>query len=104
MAELTLSRQRCFHHAGREAAARCTKCLRYFCRECVIEYDNRLVCATCLESLARTSGRSRVRFAALRPWLAAAAGFGVVWVIFYTLGLMLVTMPSFGDAGVWGSR
>ena len=104
MPEPALTTLKCFHHPGREAAARCTKCSRYFCRECVVEYDNRLVCATCLQSLVQSAGETRSRFSALRPWLASAAGFGLAWLIFYILGLLLVTLPSFGDARVWGNR
>ena len=92
MAELALIRQRCFNHAGREAAARCTGCLRYFCRECAVEYENRLVCASCLQRLGQTAELRRTRFASMRPWLAAALGFMLAWAIFYMVGLTLVTM------------
>jgi hypothetical protein len=100
MAQLTLTRQRCFHHPEREAAARCTKCSRYFCRECVVEYDNRLVCAVCLERLGKSTRQERPRSSGI---FAASAGFFLTWAIFYVLGWILATLPSFGDPGIWGN-
>ncbi|MBT8374528.1 MAG: rhomboid family protein, partial [Deltaproteobacteria bacterium] len=32
-----LALQRCNNHGQREAVARCPKCRRYFCRECITE-------------------------------------------------------------------
>jgi hypothetical protein len=104
MAQVLLSRQKCFHHPAREAAARCTSCSRYFCRECVVELDGRLVCAACLKSFSKAETAKRVRFKALRPWLAAAAGFTLAWLIFYTIGLALLTMPALNEGGAWGAR
>jgi hypothetical protein len=105
VAETALSSQRCFHHDTRETAARCTRCTRYFCRECVVEYDNRLVCAACLQSISAAGESTVSGFVGLSPWLAAVAGFAFVWLLFYCLGLFLLMLPSsFGDASVWGAR
>ena len=48
-----LTFQRCFNHAAREAVARCPACGHYFCRECITEHDDRVICAACLRKLAR---------------------------------------------------
>ncbi|MHC4561210.1 MAG: rhomboid family protein [Planctomycetota bacterium] len=96
-----LFRQRCFNHVGREAAARCTRCNRYFCRECVTEHYAQLICATCL---AETSGGYR-RSSILRQILHAAAGMiglVVAWYVFYLLGSWLLTAPhSFHEGTIW---
>ena len=46
-----LSLQRCRNHAEREAVARCPGCGHHFCRECVTEHDDRILCAACLRKL-----------------------------------------------------
>jgi hypothetical protein len=86
-----LSRQRCFHHPGREAVCRCTGCTRTFCRECVVEHDGRLICATCLQTqTAAPSATSRVR--TVRTLVFATAGFVASWVFFYMAGAFLVSL------------
>src|SRR5271155_4025440 len=77
--------QRCFHHEFREAASRCPMCHRYFCRECVTEHEDRVLCAECLKKLisretVRTSGFRRV-FSSLLP----VAGLLMAWLFFYAL-------------------
>src|SRR5258708_26363061 len=67
--------QRCFYHEFREAASRCPICSRYFCRECVTEHDNRVLCVECLKAIVagravRRSGMRRV----LRGLLPVAGG------------------------------
>jgi hypothetical protein len=97
--------ERCFHHELREAASRCPICLRYFCRECVTEHDDRVLCAECLKKLAareklQTSGIRRV----LRG-LLPVAGLLMAWLFFYTLGRMLLLIPaSVHDGTIWVSR
>jgi len=44
-------RLRCFYHDFREAACRCPICQRYFCRECVTEHDDRVLCVECLKTI-----------------------------------------------------
>src|ERR1043166_5979979 len=61
----TLLQQRCLNHSFREAVARCPECKRYFCRECVTEHDDRLICAACLKKLSRPAAARRVRWAGL---------------------------------------
>ena len=90
---MTLSNERCFNHAKREAAARCPECGRYFCRECVSEYEERLLCAYCLKKLGvRPPGR-RAASALVRA-LPVLAGFLLLWSAFYLLGRSLLTIPS----------
>ncbi len=57
--------QRCQFHALREAVARCPECQRYFCRECVTEHDERLLCASCLRKLLERSSPDKRRGRAL---------------------------------------
>ena len=83
---------RCFHHPLREAAARCPACRRPFCRECVTEHEDRVLCASCLAAtLAPARARRRGAFGA--P-LATASGFLAAWLFFFLLGRLLAALPS----------
>jgi hypothetical protein len=97
--------QRCFYHEFREAACRCPICRRYFCRECVTEHDDRVLCVGCLKNIAgariaRLGGARRV----LRA-LLTIAGVLMAWVFFYTIGKTLLLIPSaVHDGTVWESK
>ena len=99
-----LAHQRCLNHASREAVARCPECGHYFCRECITEHEDRVVCASCLRKLVESSagGGHRVRLV-----LGAAQCFlGVLtaWLFFYLVGRVLVLIPtSFHEGTVWES-
>jgi hypothetical protein len=97
--------QRCFNHATREAAARCPECRRFYCRECVTEHEDRVLCATCLRRRTAAPRRS------LR-WLADASHVGqalvgvfLAWLFFYWLGLALLRIdPAYHELTVWRER
>lgn len=97
-----LSEQRCFNHRQREAAARCPGCRRYFCRECVTEHEDRVLCSACLSHEAGPSRPAAGRFALIfRCWQFAAGGL-VVWLFFYLLGRALLAIPSeFHEGTIW---
>ena len=100
-----VNRLRCFYHEFREAACRCPICRRYFCRECVTEHDDRLLCVECLKTIvagqaARLSGVRRV----LRGVLTVA-GILTAWLFFYAIGRTLLLIPSaVHDGTVWDSK
>lgn len=104
----TLAQQRCFHHALREAVARCPECRRYYCRECITEHEERLICSSCLRLLAAPPERPgwRLRLG----WMAAALvpgllGIIAAWFFFYAIGAMLLSVPtSFHDGSLWSKH
>jgi hypothetical protein len=86
---------RCFNHAHREAAGRCTSCGRCFCRECVVSHDDRLLCATCLAAVA--AGPRVLRFSWLRRLgriARAALLLAVSWYAFFLLLHGLCDVPA----------
>ncbi len=84
---------RCRNHPGREAAARCTKCGGYFCRECIIEHHERMICAGCLRRPSdRRAGRRLL--SALTASFRLAAGVLILWITFYNLGRLLLFLRS----------
>jgi hypothetical protein len=92
----------CFNHAMREAAARCPSCSRFFCRECVTEHDDRVICAACLRRLAPATQSRRRWIVPLRQTAQCLLGALVLWFVFHAIGSMLAAMPhSFHDGTLW---
>jgi len=85
----------CFHHADREPVARCPECSRYFCRECVNEYDDRLLCSDCLLTTSEQQEEQRSgRVKKLLPLLQVVLGVLGAWLAFYILAGGLLSIPS----------
>lgn len=98
----TLIQQRCFHHASREAVARCPECRRFFCRECVVEHDDRLLCSDCLSKQVRPSFAKRYHLGGFVTALRLGLAFLALWWCFYLLGQMLLHIPgTFHEGGLW---
>ena len=97
-----LLHQRCFNHSLREAAARCPECGRFFCRECVTEHDDRVICAACLRGLIKPPLTQRAGFLAVVRTVQWFAGLATVWLVFYLAGKLLVSLPdSFHEGALW---
>lgn len=91
----------CFHHQRREAVARCPACRRFFCRECVTEHDEQVICASCLSKNVSPSGIRRIRWAFLTGPFQLLAGLLIAWLVFYGLGQILVAIPADFHGGSW---
>lgn len=89
-----LADQRCFNHARREAVARCPECGRYFCRECVTEHDDRMICASCLAKLTGAQEPRKARLIRIARLAQFAMGIITLWLFFYFLGMGLLALPS----------
>ncbi len=99
---LSIIQQRCFNHATREAVARCPECKQFFCRECVTEHDDRVVCASCLKKL--THKPLAQRFGLGRILVIGQALFGLIlaWYFFFLIGQALLELPdSFHEGTLW---
>jgi hypothetical protein len=100
--DASVSSQRCFNHGLREAAARCPECRRFFCRECVAEHDDRVICASCLKKLTVTGLAKHRAFSATVRSVQVVVGILVVWFFFFMIGESLLRLPaSFHDTSVW---
>ena len=100
-----LAAQRCFHHSLREAVARCPECRHFYCRECITEHDDRVICATCLRKLAATPEKQRVSFGWALALIQLSFGVCLLWLIFYFFGAALLSIPSsFHEGDVWIDR
>ena len=97
-----LSFQRCVNHATREAVARCPSCEHFFCRECITEHDDRVICAACLRKLERTPLLKRRGFAGLVRLAQCLLGLLLAWFFFYLIGESLLALPtSFHEGTLW---
>lgn len=110
----TLTRQRCWNHPEREAAARCPSCGQFYCRECVTEHAGRMVCAACLrkqfaaerrpDAGGSGAGRRALRAAGAGAWRAAQVGGGIVlaWFFFHLAAQKLASLPEkFHEGTFW---
>jgi hypothetical protein len=100
----TLVQQRCFNHFSREAVARCPECTRFFCRECVTEHDDRVVCAACLSRLTAVASRKRPRLERVARVTQLVCSLVIAWFFFFLVGEILVRLPdSFHEDLLWRS-
>jgi len=94
--------QRCLHHPTREAVARCPECEHFFCRECITEHEDRVICSSCLRKVTATVEKRRRNFAPLGRAAAAAIGVLLAGLFFFLVGRMLVNIPAkFHEGSVW---
>ena len=99
---MILAHQRCFNHAEREAVALCPACTHFFCRECITEHDDRVICAACLKKLARTPLLQRRGFASAVRVAQCLLGLLAAWFFFYLAGETLASLPnSFHEGTLW---
>lgn len=94
-----LSSQRCFNHAAREAVARCPECRQFFCRECITEHEDRVLCAACLSRLTRKPLLRRFALSQIVPLGGCALGLLVAWFFFFLGGAFLVRLPDASHQG-----
>lgn len=97
-----LIHQVCLHHASREAVARCPQCSQFFCRECITEHDDRIICAACLRKILHPVETKRRSFAGLGRAVMFGCGMLTAWTAFYWVGRILLTIPAaFHDGTLW---
>ena len=97
-----LTHQRCINHMSREAVARCPECRRFFCRECITEHEDKVLCASCLRKQLKPGLKG------LRPsqWIYRLGHFTVgimlLYVLFYYIAQILLTLPAdFHEGTFW---
>ena len=99
----SLLQQRCHLHPAREAAARCPECGRFFCRECITEYDHRVICASCLADTTTIKDAPKRKRSRLNP-VGTLLSLLFVWVCFYLMGQLLLNIPSrFHEGAIWAN-
>ncbi len=98
----TLLNQRCVLHHEREAVARCPECTRFYCRECISEHEDRVLCARCLAKRVSVAPPKHSRFRHVVRSFAALVGLLVAWWFFDLIGRGLMLLPADVHEGtVW---
>jgi len=101
----SLIHQRCFNHALREAAARCPECGHFYCRECITEHEERVICANCLGKLAAPRLTERPAFIGIVRGAQVLIGLFTACVFFYLCGRVLLSIDSSVHEGtIWKGR
>jgi len=98
----SLANQRCFNHAMREAAARCPECKQFFCRECITEHDDRVLCTACLAKLTQKPLAKRFALTQIFWLMQCVIGLIIAWYFFFLIGENLLKLPnSFHEGTLW---
>jgi len=99
-----ITQQRCHNHLQREAVARCPECGRFFCRECITDHEDKVLCAACLRKRVEPSVKTSDRFRGLLRIGQFLLGTLILYVFFYYLAQVLLALPSdFHDGTLWPS-
>ena len=99
---LNLTHQRCQQHKSREAVARCPECSRFFCRECITEHADKVLCASCLGKTLETSTNKSTPFEWVFHLSHFFVGFVILYLLFYYLAQILLAFPSsFHEGTIW---
>jgi hypothetical protein len=97
-----LTHQRCFNHAMREAAARCPGCSRFFCRECITEHEDRVLCAACLAKISTKDSTRRHALRSVVRVIQFCLCFLIAWFFFFALAETLQRIPDeFHEGNIW---
>ena len=89
-----LTGRRCLNHPAREAAAICPQCRRFFCRECVAEHADRILCAACLATPPAAPSSRAGPLGRVVPVVRLLAGLLLAWFYFYLVGQALLMIPD----------
>ena len=97
-----ITKQRCHNHLLREAVARCPGCGHFFCRECITEHEDKVLCAACLGRGSHAVEEKLQRF----QWIFRLGhfflGILIAYVLFFYLAQMLLLIPtSFHEGTFW---
>jgi hypothetical protein len=97
-----ITHQRCHNHQRREAVARCPACGRFFCRECITEHEDQVLCAACLHKLAVPKAKPSDRLGGLFRLGHFLLGILILYLLFYYFAQVLLALPSdFHEGTLW---
>jgi hypothetical protein len=97
-----ITHQRCLNHMLREAVARCPECGRFFCRECITEHEDKVLCAACLRIRLNPAGQKFQRWQWIFRLGYFLSGVVLLYIIFYYFAQILVALPTgFHEGTMW---
>lgn len=91
----TLENTKCSLHPHREAAAQCPQCRRFYCRECVVEHDGRMLCNSCIDEDSHdTATKKRSILKPLIGICGSCISIALIWTALYWFGVLLKSIPE----------
>lgn len=100
-----LLQQRCLTHGAREAAARCPACTHFFCRECITEHDDKIICGNCLRLATQGLKTTKKNLSLFALPVQVITGLALLWFLFFSFGEVLLKIPaSWVDGSAWADR
>ena len=97
-----ITHQRCLNHRAREAVARCPECGRFFCRECITEHEDQVLCATCLLKRLKPDRQRYHRHQWVYRWGHFLTGLILLYVLFFYFAQILLSLPiAFHEGSIW---
>lgn len=94
---MSLRHNRCQFHPEREAVARCPRCGRHFCAECVTEQAGVMRCGPCLS--AETPGAGSTTPPPNRPEAALGLGLALAAGVAALTGIFLLLVATLANLG-----
>jgi hypothetical protein len=104
MTPSSFASRRCRNHIDRQAACRCPGCGFDFCRECVTEHDERLLCSRCVAGLNFPATRAS-RTKSIKAIAQCVVGIAAAWIFFFLAGELtsIIVSPSH-EVRAWHAR
>jgi hypothetical protein len=97
-----ITQQRCRNHVEREAVACCPGCGRFFCRECITEHEDKVLCAACIRGRVEADPKKSQRYRGLIQSGQFLLGFLMMYVMFYYVAEILLAIPTdFHEGTLW---
>lgn len=99
---MDLHQSQCLNHPTREAVARCPECKHFYCRECISEHDDRVICAACLRKVLSAGAQKKYSFALASRLATFCVSLATAWLLFYCVGKILLSIPvALHDGTIW---
>lgn len=97
----SILKKRCYNHSEREAVGLCRECGSFYCRECITEHDDRLICSDCLKKTRRSVLTKNKYSGKFIFGLQCVTGFFVSWIFFYYSGKMVIFISDLFAKEFW---
>ena len=90
----TIQLTRCFNHHHREASAKCPACSKFYCRECVTEHDEKILCTSCLRQAVQTPFPKKKDRSDWLILILFPCSFVILWYLFFLVGRIMAAVPN----------
>jgi len=76
----------------------------FFCRECIVEHDDRILCTACLAKLASPAPQRKRSLEGVFLVGQSVLAVALIWFFFFLIGRGLLAVPAtFHEGKIWKS-